>query len=496
MQSKNRKSLLEDVILMVFIHFILFFIYIFASTNYLSGNYSNNDLLTDIMKDFKDGSKHLYEKLLVTRYEPNYPKISRIHYFPTYATEKEMAKHDRYLVHGILYTELLNDDYIAEHWYDPDKTIVEDRDFPEFEELEQRKVCINIMMRNGPLPYINALIMTLMKSHDSDEELNTKLGAGHRLLSYTQLNILDTERYDRNYDDIRIKVMNLPFIKLHSVPKNFILNKFHNKRMNKINDYITSAKVCIESDLPWCLMLEEFTVVPIDFLESLKQFVIAPLETYAKSHAYENEDPVASLMSVLTLFSAYKEAEQSVIEIHDVKYSSEKYETDRGKLNSERHNLKMDELQREYEMYSIPNLASESVRGGFGAAMLFPLSTMKKDVLPMLELLKKQERNRLMLPNLGAKDDFEDVFDLEYEISVYTKQKRYRLEPSLVNRIGFYDDGFAPSGNRDKSKQQIGIENWWTDPRFVFEAGEYSEDREEWCSEEEYQDASECSDIS
>jgi hypothetical protein len=242
-------------------------------------------------------------------------------------------------------------------------------------------------------------------------------------------------------------------------------------------------------------MMEEFTVVPIDFLESLKHFVIAPLETYAKSHEYENEDPIGSFMSVLTLFSAYKEAEQSVIEIHDVKYSKEKYELDRGKLNSERHNLNMGELNREYEMYSIPNIASESVRGGFGAAMLFPLSTIKKDVLPMLELLKKDERKHVIMSKLGNKSDLDDIFDLEHEISKYTKRKRYRLEPSLVNRIGFYDDGFVQNGSHVERKQQLGIENWWTDPRFIFEAGEYREDREEWCSEEEYQDASECKDI-
>jgi hypothetical protein len=223
--------------------------------------------------------------------------------------------------------------------------------------------------------------------------------------------------------------------------------------------------------------------------------VIAPLESYAKAHAYENDDPIGSFMSVLTLFSAYKETEQSVIEIHDVEYSKEKYETDRGKLNSERHNLNMDKLRREYEMYSIPNIASESIRGGFGAAMLFPLSTIKKEVLPMLESLKKDERNRVIMLKLGTKNDSEDVFDLEYEISVYTKRKRYRLEPSLVNRIGFYDDGFTQNDGREERTQQLGIENWWTDPRFVFEAGEYSEDREEWCSEEAYQDARECRDI-
>jgi hypothetical protein len=499
MQSKKKNSLLEDLIFMVLIHFLLFFIYIFASTNYLNGNDASTDLLTNIMKDFKDGSKRFYDRLIVTQYEPNYPKISRIHYFPTYATEKEMAKHDRYLVHGVLYTELLNDEYLEDHWYDPDKSIIENSDFLEFKELKRRKVCINIMIRNGPLPYINALIMTLMKSHESDEELNTKLGAGHRLLSYTRLNILDTERYDRNYDDIRLKVMNLPFINLHSVQgkmsQNYVLKQFHSKRLNKIKDYIASAKLCIESDLPWCLMMEEFTVVPIDFLESLKHFVIAPLESYAKAHAYENDDPIGSFMSVLTLFSAYKETEQSVIEIHDVEYSKEKYETDRGKLNSERHNLNMDKLRREYEMYSIPNIASESIRGGFGAAMLFPLSTIKKEVLPMLESLKKDERNRVIMLKLGTKNDSEDVFDLEYEISVYTKRKRYRLEPSLVNRIGFYDDGFTQNDGREERTQQLGIENWWTDPRFVFEAGEYSEDREEWCSEEAYQDARECRDI-
>lgn len=493
--KRRRKGILEDLVIMVFIHGFLVFIYTVTSTHY-NNNLSNHHGLIGLIKEFSSKSKYLSEKIFATTFEPNYPKITRVHYFPTFGTEKEMAKHDRYLVHGMLYSELLDKEYLDFHWYNPDETQIKEREFPVFEELEQRKVCINILMKNRPLPYINSLIMTLMMSHTMDEAIDSVLGAGHRLLSYVKINILDTEKQNDDYDDLRLKVMNLPFVQMHSVQSNKSLLSIlplQSRRLDKIEDYIASSKVCIQSNLPWCLMMEEFTVVPIHFLRSLKRFVIAPLESYARTHMHEDDDAVRSLMSVLTLFSTYNEADNDVMKIHDINYSMDKYHKDRGMINSERRSIKAGESLREYEMYSIPNDTSGDVRGGFGSAMLFSLSIIQKDVLPMLESLKKKERKRLMMSNMGVNIiDAQGEFDLEYEIHKYTKRTRYRIEPSLVNRIGFYDDVFAE--DNDQPRRLLGITNWFTDPRFVFDAGEYWEGRKEWCSEEKYKNAPECKD--
>jgi hypothetical protein len=74
--------------------------------------------------------------------------------------------------------------------------------------------------------------------------------------------------------------------------------------------------------------------------------------------------------------------------------------------------------------------------------------------------------------------------DVERELSLYTGIKRYRVEPSLVNRIGFYDQDFIghgkPHGQQEISSG-IGITNWLTDPRFLFEPGHYDEGIDEYC---------------
>jgi hypothetical protein len=47
-----------------------------------------------------------------------------------------------------------------------------------------------------------------------------------------------------------------------------------------------------------------------------------------------------------------------------------------------------------------------------------------------------------------------------------------------VNRIGFYDDEFD---SRHREENDLGITNWLTDPRFLFEAGPYREGSREYC---------------
>ena len=59
-------------------------------------------------------------------------------------------------------------------------------------------MCVNsITVKNREIPYINALIMSIMGSHELGEQnksLNTKIPFGNRLLSYIKLNLLDAER--------------------------------------------------------------------------------------------------------------------------------------------------------------------------------------------------------------------------------------------------------------------------------------------------------------
>jgi len=340
--------------------------------------------------------------------------------------------------------------------------------------------------------------MTLMGSHaikDRDYALQESIPFGHRLLSYTKINLLNAERHRSfdEYDDVRTKIFQLPFLHKHHIQGHWSfmkedVNDFgRSHKLDKIQDLLASAHICIESGLPWCLMMEEFTVVTSEFLSSLKNFVIAPLESYAAAHRVESETDGEVFkrmkkMSVVTLFSAYDSKAGDLMRIHDVEYSFKRYEKDRAKLNSERKAVGLEEHKFQYELYPLPLLESNdaNAQGGFDSTMLFHSSMVQNELIPMLEELKSAEMARIVgsyqIDEAGV-----DSLDLEREFSLYTGIQRQRVEPSLVNRIGFYDGDVGWLQRSASENTQIGIRNWLTDPRFLFEAGEFYEGREEFC---------------
>ena len=427
----------------------------------------------------------------VRKYEPNYPQQTRIHNFPTYASQQETAKHDRYIIHGIMYTEMLSKEYLKKHWVIPDTS----KNYAPWK--FQRKVCININMKNRSIPYINSLLMTLMSSHSDGEKpgnMHKWVNGGARLLAFADLNLLDTERNDRNYDDLRRKIMDLDFLHLHRVMGSSGFFYVRSRRLEQIENALASAIICVGSGLPWCLMMEEFTVVPKNFLDSLKRFVIAPLESYITTHRFEDGDSeripmndgeiIKHKMSGISLFSAYNSDAGDLMKIQDVKYSRSKYQDDRAKLDSERKSLDLEKYSYQYEMYPIYENDKNGADGGYDSAMLFHSSMVKNDMIPMLEDLlaaEKQKSSKFRFTTSNHRSNEEnpiDRLDLEKEFSIYTNVKRYRVEPSLVNRIGFYDEQFD-SGHRKEA--DLGITNWLTDPRFLFEPGPYSEGSDEYC---------------
>jgi hypothetical protein len=496
---------------MLVLHFVIFFIYAAMCTPDINidphpnGIQVQNPLQAQLQK-FKQTLQTSSTALTNTitnpynliQYEPSYPQQTRIHNFPTHASQQEMAKHDRYIIHGILYSEMLTRDYLQQHWSIPDTS------HSVGPWKLTRKLCINITMKNRSVPYINALLMTLMMSHAEGENvihLNPGVKAGHRLLSYAELNLLDAERRDKTYDEIRGKHRNLEFLHHYDVMEMVKQGNRDSRRLIQIQDFLVSARICVKSGLDWCLMMEEFTVVPLNFLDSLKRFVISPLESYIAAHRFEGSDSgerlsdgdvIRKKMSLVSLFSAYDSQEGGLMKVHDVEYSRNKYEKDRAKLNSERRALSLKEHSFEYEMHPIydhndgdaAGARTMNAFGGFDSAMLFHTSMVKNELIPMLTKLLEAEERKLWGEwarkgfTTGTKESSEEneqhddanALDLEREFSLYTGIKRYRVEPSLVNRIGFYDDEFD---SRHREENDLGITNWLTDPRFLFEAGPY-----------------------
>jgi len=423
------------------------------------------------------------------KYEAGYPKVSRVHWFPTSAAGKEMARHDRYLIHGLLYTQKLTREYLEKHW--SFEEIRRDGQPP----LLKKKICVNIFMKNRALPYINALIMTLMGSHQHDEKTRFyktgMAGEGSPLLSHTYLNLFDTERHsDRlHYDDIRQDVMKLPFLNLHRTADlggGKSRRSGSSPKLEKIQDYLASANICVLSNLQWCLMMEEYSVVPIEFLTSLQNFVTAPMESLALAHSTpeQSDSFLAGEFSVISLFSAFDWNSRTPLAVHNPDYSEKLYEFDRGKLNSERKSLDLGKYRPNYDMYPITNDDYTKSVDESNVALLFTNFIVKEKLIPFLRILEKEEERRIS--GWQSKMKYEhrvSGLNLEFEFAKYTGINRYQVEPSLVNRIGFYDEDVL---NYDNFRQhRLGITNWHTDPRFLFEGGEYFEGVDLYCQTED-----------
>lgn len=511
-KETTKTNLLYDVAIMGIIHFIVFFIYVTVWSHHGHKQQQSSPTSSNSMKAIFQSS-HPNIKVINNKndiidqpqhiiYEPGYPKISRTHYFPTHASEKEMAKHDRYIVHGMLYMEMLNEKYLFKHWKNTE--VMQDQELQGGLKTG-RKICMNILMKNRSQPYISALMMSLMKSHEEDEETDSKNAhyrAGDDLLSYVELNVFDTERRQDQliHDRQRERVLSLPFLNVHksttsqtkqnyndSAQRSGSRNNSDYKVLHQIEDYLKIAKHCIKSNLEYCLIMQEYTIVPIDFMDSIKN-IITTIES-EKLFDTTNSDTLssASSASMISFFSAYDHELQSIIKIHDVNYSHELYQIHRGKLNSERKGLGLEPHQHQYQI----RVESGIFDGGYNVAMLFHIDSVKEKLVPFLTSM----RNEVMIMTTTTtskkgqqKSRTAGNFDLEGEyIRYFEGSKKYVIEPSLVNRIGFYDEDYSDDFDNDVDNdvdvddERLGITNWLTDSRFLFEAGKYWEGKEMFC---------------
>ena len=490
-----------DILLMIVIHFSIFFLYSVTSTHYTSNHHNQNhhplhkplqpqskldmhfftkyhngeELGNSAYHGLLDGSDHQH-------YEANYPKKSRTEDFPTKASQAEMAKHDRYIVHGLFYTNLLTSKYLDKHWSQPCTK--------ESVPFHPQNLCMTIFMKNRSIPYVNALMMSLMGSHNEGEELEPKYkrgrgSGGHRLLSYAQVNLIDTETKNWDYDEARQKILNLPFVYQYTSRRR--MSWLKSERLEILEKYLLAARICHNSGLDWCLMMEEYTIVPINFVLKLKKFVTGALQSHINAHISPNqssEQLLAKTFSVISLFSSYNKDSGAPMMPHNVEYSQETYESDRTKLNAERYRKNLAEHHDVYELKPI-----HQGDDGSNVAMLFTRHVTSTQLIPMLEKLHEAEMKEVFWKSIftltgdyhSTRSDTETAyFDLEKEFALYTGVSRFRTEPSIVNRIGFYDE-FYPGYNKDVYDENIGITNWLTDSRFVFDAGVYWDDSVEYC---------------
>ena len=352
--------------------------------------------------------------------EAGFPKKSGLYEFATNAEEKEMNKHDGLILQGMMYMQdLTDDDY--EDWTPTG--------------LEKPTVCINIYVSNRKCSYINTLMMSLMNGQTPS-----------RLMEYAKVNVLNTERRSKHVGFSLLEAhYKLPFLQHYNFSalqaeemeeereEGSVDDAALPARFQFILDTIRGLQICIDSGLPWCLMMEEDALVPVNFIELLDKFVISPIEN--------DEDEI----SVLSLFSNFNNGTESSHQINLPEYSKMRYDIDRAKSNEERYGANVKEYTPHFDIVREDNHSKGSV------ALLYPIDAVRR-LLPYLQ----QVGTNPMIDGdvmINHKDHFPHVLG----------RPRRQVEPSLVNHIGYYEEGMG-------KRPQLS-----TDVRFTYDAGPYGE---------------------
>lgn len=345
--------------------------------------------------------------------EALYPKKTIVEDFATRAIAEEVKKHDRVLVQGMTFINSLTKNDLK-RWIptDQDKTL--------------RKVCINIYTTSRDIPYIDAMMMSLMKGQSPK-----------RLIQYAKINLMFMERHPQRAKDPHIasRIAPLPFLDFFNysdtdpnLPGQLKLGH----RQHFMFDTIRGLENCVHSALPWCLLMEEDALPPLGFIDKLEEFVIEKLA------GRENQISVVSLYAYFNLkWSGPRRLSREY-------YSRMKYDRDRAKTNSERQAMDLPPYHANFTLI-------ESNYSAGTVAMLYTQASAEK----LLGYLKAQ--------GYHPKQDADILINHPNHFPKLMNATRMQVEPSLVNHIGFYS---SHSRNVD---EKATLDQLNTDVRFMFD---------------------------
>jgi hypothetical protein len=366
--------------------------------------------------------------------EPGYPKETHLVDYKTSASQQEVEKHDRFLIQGM--------HYMKTHDFEPlSRTIAHH----ESQRTSPPKICLNLYLCNRRIPYINSLLLSLTSFSTSSNEED--------LIQLAQVHLLNTEKRPErlHFRYMREKLSKLPFVsQVHNITyrdeiyKNITDRELIFREMF-ISDEISGLKICLESGLEYCVMMEEDAVVPVDFMTLLNQQVIQPLEALKEEGVLQVDG--SGGISVLSLYSYFNLVYKGVHRLHDPRYAKRRYVEDAATGNAERFSKTMPPFRNEYEM-----VEKEYMYGT--VAMVYTRASAEKLVKYLQQVGVDPIHNADEFMNAN------DYFPTEMGIP------RKSVEPSLVNHIGYYSERMADFTANGMFSQLN------TDSRFMFDAGE------------------------
>ena len=181
---------------------------------------------------------------------------------------------------------------------------------------------------------------------------------------------------------------------------------------------LSALNLCLDSETSFCLLLEQHVIAPINFVETLNKNIIAPLRKRSDF----------AQIGYVTLY------ERHPAKLWDPTYTT--YEMDRAKSNSERRVLGLSPHIMEFTLVPLRN---------------------QSDLTPDAILLPKHQVSRLFAL-AQTHTGFTLAQLLEHLVTDF-RTKAIQVHPSLINRIGFYDN-----------QSQL-IKDMDTDVRFILDPG-------------------------
>mmetsp|Transcript_34512 Transcript_34512/g.41285 ORF Transcript_34512/g.41285 Transcript_34512/m.41285 type:complete len:467 (+) Transcript_34512:39-1439(+) len=367
--------------------------------------------------------------------ERGYPKLTHLVDYTTSATEAEIEKHDRLLVQS-LFNFHLGGPFIR------DPSTIKSYT-PTRQHIARRKLCLNIYLCNRRVPYINAML-TSLTSHSTKE-------SREEFLEKVEVHLLNTEKRPERIDFRLVDEVlgKLPFVhEIHNVTYRDLIYKDQEEdldfREQFISDQLSGLNICIDSKLPYCIMMEEDAVVPVDFVQTLWEQVIEPLER----DGLLDGDSGNGKISLVSLYAYHNLVFFGDARLHYASYSRGAYNEERSKSNTERG---VEGLPRYEAKYKVKN--KDYMYGT--VAMLYT----RESALKLITYLR--------MVGVDPRHNADEFMNADHYFPRYIGAPRKDVEPSLVNHIGFYSERMA-----DKSGMFSQLN---TDARFTFDAGSKEE---------------------
>jgi len=418
-----------------------------SSSFYIQKTFQNKDMDTSNLRFIRSKTVPFQTHLDSTQNdkyleipERGYPKLTHLLDYETSATEAEIEKHDRLLVQGMYFMKRDLESQLHLMSTVPSSSL-SSLSSASSHTPSSPLICINIYVCNRRVPYINTLLMSLLSF------TNYKSIADMKQLA--QIRLLNTEKRPERMDFRYMKqvLSKLPFVhSVHDITyKDDIYSHIQDReltfRESFLSDEISGLKICIDSGLPFCLMMEEDSVVPVDFISKLYNHVIDPLQT----QGILRMDGTGQI-SILSLYAYYNLAVKGTERLYFPEYAKGPYQTDYARTNAERYSQGMPPYQDAYHIQDHEYM--------YGTVAMF---YTRESAIQLVKYLQS-----VGVDPIHNADEFmncELYFPKEMGIP------RKDVQPSLVNHIGYYSERLGKLPERGMFNQLN------TDVRFMYDAG-------------------------